>query len=182
MRYLIFSDTHGDVADAVSVFRATHDIDEIIHLGDTYRDALAIAEATGVPVTCVKGNMDGEYDPDGYEILETEWGNIFLAHGHMESVKSGPEEIVSKAMTLGCRAAFYGHTHLPEYEQRPDGFILLNPGSLGRPAGGRKGTYAVATVGDDFRAMILTWSGEPPRRKAAGSLDEHFAVQAGFRR
>ena len=182
MRYLVLSDTHGAVSEAVRVFRATRDIDRIIHLGDTYRDALAIAEMTGKPVTCVKGNMDGSYDPDGYEILETEWGKIFLSHGHMESVKSGYEEIVSKAMTLGCRAAFCGHTHLPEYEQLPDGFIVLNPGSLGRPAGGRKGTYAVATIDSDFRAMILAWDGEPPRKKANGSADEHFAVRAGFRR
>ncbi len=182
MRYLILSDTHGDVADAVAVFRATRDIDEIIHLGDTYRDALAIAQATGRPVTCVKGNMDGSYDPDGYEILETAWGKIFLAHGHMESVKSGPDEIISKAMGLGCRAAFYGHTHIPEYEQLPDSFLLLNPGSLGRPFGGRKGTYAVATIDTDFTAMILTWNGEPPVKKAAGTADEHFAVRAGFRR
>ena len=138
MRYLILSDTHGDVADAVAVFEATRDIDGIIHLGDTVRDAVAIAKATGKPVTCVKGNMDGSFDPEGYEILETEWGNIFLSHGHMESVKSGWEEIVSKAMTLGCKAAFYGHTHIPEYEVLPDGFVVLNPGSLGRPAGGRK--------------------------------------------
>ncbi len=182
MRYLILSDTHGAVGEAVRVFEATRDIDEIIHLGDTYRDALAIAERTGKPVTCVKGNMDGAYDPEGYEILETEWGKIFLAHGHMESVKSGPEEIVSKAMTHGCRAAFYGHTHVPEYEQLPDGFIILNPGSLGRPFGGRKGTYAVATIDTDFTAMILAWSGEPSKPKAAGTADEHFAVRAGFRR
>lgn len=182
MRYLIISDTHGDVPDAIRVFQATRDIDEIIHLGDCYRDAVEISKACGVPVTALRGNMDGEYDPDGFEILETEWGNIFLAHGHMESVKSGYDEIVEKAMNHDCKAAFFGHTHIPDYDHLPGNFIILNPGSLGRPVGGRKGTYAVATIDSEFSAMILAWNGEPPQKKANQHFDEHFAVQAGFRR
>ena len=182
MRYLILSDTHGDVPDAIRVFQATENIDWIIHLGDCYRDAIAVAEATGVPVTALKGNMDGEYRDNGYEILESEWGNIFLAHGHMESVKSGYDEIVDKAKSLGCRAAFFGHTHRPDYDHLPGGFVILNPGSLGRPLGGSRGTYAVATIDTEFSAMILAWSGDPPVKKANGRSDEHFAVQAGFRR
>lgn len=181
MRYLIFSDTHGDAESAVRISLAAENIDAIIHLGDTYRDALKIAEDTKKPIYCVKGNIDGEYDADGYEILETEWGNIFLAHGHMESVKSGTKKIVEKAMSCGCKAAFFGHTHIPEYECLANGFIVLNPGSLARPIGRRTGTYAIATIGTEFSAMIFSRGDDAPKR-ASKTADERFAFLSGFRR
>ncbi|MBE6037018.1 MAG: metallophosphoesterase [Clostridiales bacterium] len=158
MRYLVISDTHGATDVAEMVFKSQHSIDpidEIIHLGDYYRDAMDLARRVDVPVTAVKGNMDGSFSSNDYKILETEFGNIYLAHGHMESVKFSNREIMYKADALGCKAVFYGHTHVPFYTVE-EGLYVLNPGSLGRPAGGRKGSYAIVTVEkDQFSATIL---------------------------
>ena len=158
MRYLVISDTHGAIDAAERVFHQQNElnkIDAIIHLGDYYRDAMALARRLDVPVTALKGNMDGSFSHDDYQILETSFGKIYLAHGHMESVKYSNREILYKADAMGCKAVFYGHTHVPYYDAS-EGLYVLNPGSLGRPAGGRKGSYALVTIEENnFSATIL---------------------------
>lgn len=151
----MISDTHGRIDKAVEIYRTLRDIDLIVHLGDHWNDAQKIRNHLNVPLIGVKGNMDGSFAKDGYHILETGFGRIFLAHGHMENVKSGLENIIYKAESLQCKAAFFGHTHVPLFMEA-EGLYLLNPGSLSLPTGGRKGSYAVATVTEDsLGAAIL---------------------------
>lgn len=155
MKLFILGDTHGQIDKAIEIYKGLKDIDLIIHLGDHYADGKKLEHALGCPVLGVKGNMDGSFYADGYQILETDYGKIFIAHGHMENVKSSPQNILYKGESLGCKAVFYGHTHLPVY-QESEGMILLNPGSLTLPVGGRPGSYSVATVEkDSFSASIL---------------------------
>lgn len=177
-------------------------MDAILHLGDGAKEAEELGWATEKPVTWVRGNKDGNFDPNGYKIVETPWGNIYMAHGHMESVNSGDDELTEKARSLGCRAAFYGHTHIPDYTAKTGGFLVLNPGSLGLPMGGRKPSYAVVEIapvqtsdaahasanndlcrnGYEFRASILTLDETVTGGSSNSGSNEHFAVQAGFRR
>jgi putative phosphoesterase len=145
LRIYVISDTHGRVDKAIEIYGTLRDIDLIVHLGDHWNDAQKIKNQLNVPLIGVKGNMDGSFSRDGYHILETDFGRIFLAHGHMEHVKSGLESIIYKAESLQCTAAFFGHTHIPLFREA-QGLYLLNPGSLTLPTGGRKGSYAVATV------------------------------------
>ncbi len=145
MRIYVISDTHARTDKAIEIYKTLKDIDLIVHLGDHWNDAKKIKEQLNVPLIGVKGNMDGSFARDGYHILETDFGRIFLAHGHMENVKSGLENIIYRAGSLQCRAAFFGHTHVPLLLEA-EGIYLLNPGSLSLPVGGRKGSYAVATV------------------------------------
>lgn len=147
MKIFVISDTHGKIDKAIEIYKTLNDIDLIIHLGDLWNDGKRIKDQLDVPLIGLKGNMDGSFARDGYHIMETEFGKIFLAHGHMENVKQGYDNIMYKAESLECKAAFFGHTHVPLFVQ-VSGMYLLNPGSLALPAGGRKGSYAVATIGE----------------------------------
>ena len=99
--------------------------------------------------------MDGSYSYDDYKILETEFGKIYLAHGHMEKVKFSLQNLIYRAEELGCKAALFGHTHKPLC-QEIDGFHLLNPGSLTLPSDGTQGSYAILNIEKDkFEASIV---------------------------
>lgn len=145
MRILVFSDTHGRIEKAIAAYKGQRDIELVVHLGDVASDAQKIEKHLGVKVLGVKGNMDGSFSSNGHQILNTEFGKILITHGHMESVKNSPQNLLYKAEELGCKAAFYGHTHVPLFAE-VGGIYLLNPGSLTLPAGGRKSSYAVATI------------------------------------
>ena len=171
MRIFVISNTHGRIDKAMEIYKKLDDIDLIIHLGDHWNDADRMKEQLNVPLIGVKGNMDGSFVKDGYHILETEFGKVFIAHGHMESVKQSYETIIYKAESLSCKAAFFGHTHIPLFAEA-DGFYLLNPGSLSLPVGGRKGSYAVATVlPGSLSASILYEDVQAPKSESgSGSI------------
>ncbi|WP_051280628.1 metallophosphoesterase family protein [Anaerovorax odorimutans] len=145
MRLLVISDTHGKIESAVKIYKELKNIDMIIHLGDLASDAKLLENILGADIISVKGNMDGDYSMNGGKILKTPYGNIYLAHGHMENVKFSPQTILYKSLEMGCKAAFYGHTHIPYFNQTESVF-LLNPGSLSLPKGGRAGSYAIVNI------------------------------------
>lgn len=170
MRIYVISDTHGKIDKAIEIYHTLEEIDLIVHLGDHWNDAKRMKEQLNVPLIGVKGNMDGSFSRDGYHILETDFGKIFLSHGHMENVKQSYENIMYKAESLQCRAVFFGHTHIPLFCQA-EGLFLLNPGSLSLPAGGRKCSYAVATVtSDSIDAAILYTDAEQIRKTEPGTI------------
>ena len=142
MRFLVISDTHGNLTKALEVYKALEGIDAIIHLGDYIKDAEELGEQLNVDVIAVKGNMDGSYDDNDYKILETECGKLYLSHGHMEDVKMKLTNIYYRAMEKDCVAALFGHTHKAVFEDL-NGMYLINPGSLSHPADGSKGTYFI---------------------------------------
>ncbi len=158
MRILVVSDTHGYVQQAIEIYRRQHEekpIDCIVHLGDLISDARALRTRLGVEVIAVKGNMDGSHSEEDYEILTTEYGKLLLCHGHMQNVKYSTQNLLYRAEELGCKAALYGHTHMPSFIDA-NGIYLLNPGSLSLPKGGNPGSYAMLeTSADEFRASIL---------------------------
>lgn len=155
MRFLVVGDTHGNIDPVIEVYQNLSGIDRILHMGDYARDGWLLESRLKVPVTAIKGNMDGSYSNDDYQIINTEFGKIYLTHGHMEAAKYGPENLLYKASSLGCKAAIYGHTHIPLYKDL-GGMYLLNPGSISHPRGGRQGSYAlVTTLEGNFSASII---------------------------
>jgi uncharacterized protein len=170
LRIYVISDTHGKIDKAVEIYETLQDIDLIVHLGDHWNDAKRMKDQLNIPLIGVKGNMDGSFSRDGYHILETDFGKIFLTHGHMESVKQSYENIMYKAESLQCRAAFFGHTHIPLFRE-VEGLYLLNPGSLSLPAGGRKGSYAIVTIREkSLDASILYEDVQQSRKTESGSI------------
>lgn len=153
MKILLIGDTHGKLKKLRDIWPKLTDIDLIAHTGDHYSDARRIEEEFDVPVVAVGGNCDGSGPTR--EIIETEYGNILLTHGHRERVKYDLQNLYYSALEEDCRAVFYGHTHcssIDEYE----GVHFVNPGSLTQPRDNKSGSYAIVrTAGDSFDASIV---------------------------
>jgi putative phosphoesterase len=145
LKILLFSDTHGQIEKAIDIYKKLKDIDLVVHLGDFASDAKSMEKQLGIKILSVKGNMDGSFSPNGHQVLSTPIGKILITHGHMQSAKKSPQNLLYKAEELGCKAVFYGHTHIPIFLHER-GIYLLNPGSLTLPLGGRQGSYAVVTI------------------------------------
>ena len=144
MRILVFSDTHsylGLMRQCMDILRP----DCVIHLGDYVSDGMNIARGyPRIPFYQVPGNCDAyRGDADIPEILIPRIGgvNLYLTHGHRHHVKLFTEALLADARAAGAAAALYGHTHIPDCYQEPDGLWVLNPGSCGM--GGTAGLMEV---------------------------------------
>lgn len=161
MKIMVFSDTHGNIRPALEMIARMQaseiDIDHIIHCGDYYRDGQAIEEETGIPVTAVRGNCDGQRERE-FKILETPAGKILITHGHAENVKFSLVNLYYLALDNGCATACYGHTHVADKRKEGD-VLLLNPGSLTHPRGGSRPSCAllVADPGRPLTAGLLEY-------------------------
>jgi len=156
MKLLVLSDTHGRIDKALAACEKHRSADLVIHLGDMVSDAVKIAKLTGCPMVNVKGNNDFVSGKEDFRILETEYGNLLLTHGHKQNVKNGLQGLLYKTEELNCKAALFGHTHVPLFIESK-GIYLLNPGSLTFPAAGTSGTYAVIEISkNEFTASIFS--------------------------
>lgn len=142
MKLFVISDTHGKLDKVYEIYNKLTAIDLIVHLGDCIKDAQEIEKTLGIDVISVKGNMDGGHSSSDYKILETECGNLYLAHGHLQNVKANYQNIFYRAEECNCIAALFGHTHKPVFEDI-NGLYLINPGSLSLPSDGTQGSYAI---------------------------------------
>ena len=134
MKILVLSDSHS----ALSFMRCCLDAvkpDAMIHLGDHYDDAQAIAEEyPHVRMYQVPGNCDRYRCPPWIReiLVEKVLGvNLYMTHGHKHNVKLDTAKLLSDARKCGVQAVLYGHTHIPNCYQEPDGMWVLNPGSCG---------------------------------------------------
>ncbi len=149
MRILVISDTHGELALARQIcLEDKEGFDKIFHLGDFYKDGVSLGEEMGIPVHAVKGNCDGSMCPTDYEIVEVEFGNLYLAHGHFDNVNNDYQNICYKAQSLDCKGAIFGHTHIGLFH-KDQGIYLLNPGSLTKPLDGKPRSYAIVNTDEE---------------------------------
>lgn len=174
MKMLVISDTHGNLKRSCEVFEKLKDVDLLVHLGDHEKDAEDLGRMLGVDYVSVKGNMDGAMrSEDSRYILDTEYGKIYLTHGHTEGVSGGSyDRLLYRCEELGCKAVFFGHTHVPCNEEI-DGIRILNPGSISRPRDGSDGSYAVVhTYEDRIDCSVIYYrtDGGPPRKKPGGGF------------
>ena len=155
MKILIISDTHGKLSKFREIYKNLNDIDLIVHCGDYAKDAISIGDELGKDVFFVKGNCDGSNTSDDFKILKTEFGNIFVTHGHMLNIRNDYQKLCYKALENNCKAVFFGHSHIPCFEES-DGLYLVNPGSLTLPKDNTNGSYAIVhTSADDFYGSIV---------------------------
>ena len=139
MKYLVLSDSHGNVdhmARAVELVKP----DGIIHLGDCWRDAEELRQLfPRLPLEQVPGNCDlGRFEaPERVLILDDH--RVLIAHGHTLGVKTGLLRAQYRALEQNADILLFGHTHVPlvDASARP---MLLNPGAAGDP---RRPTYGV---------------------------------------
>lgn len=153
MKLLIFSDSHGNVANMEDIVRLESP-DRILHLGDLARDAEDLAaKFPNIPVTYVPGNCDGRR-PDLPEerIFTLDGCKILMTHGHIYHVKMGMGMAVRAAREAGAHLLCFGHTHeaFCEFE---NGMWIVNPGSVGTFG---PHTYAVAVLEDGGAVCYLS--------------------------
>lgn len=134
MKILVLSDSHA----ALSFMRLCIDKvapDALIHLGDYFDDGQAIAEEyPGITMLQVPGNCDRYRCPPFVpEILIQRVGgaNLYMTHGHKHKVKQDTGLLIRDAKASRADAVLYGHTHVCNCYQDPDGMWILNPGSCG---------------------------------------------------
>lgn len=90
MKLLVFSDSHGNVANMEDAVRR-EEPDQVLHLGDVVRDADALRRRfPDLPMTRVRGNCDARSDVPEECLLERAGRRLLLMHGHTRFVKSGP--------------------------------------------------------------------------------------------
>lgn len=189
MRILIVSDTHGNIERVIEVYKklsADNPVDLIVHCGDYSDDAVKIQQKLGARTLWVRGNCDGCFDEKEFTVLETEAGNFFVCHGHMQNVGYSKRDLYYYACQEDCVGAVFGHTHRAEKSDLGD-FIFLNPGSISHPRDGSGGTFALLNTSDGHAdARILRYSdfmkGGPtakPKVKG-GHLRDLFNYSDGF--
>lgn len=154
-RILVVSDSHGNfnvLLDIVETFAST--CDALVFCGDGMDDLAILVEKASnddkllaiLPsvISFVRGNCDAE----NYEVnfagekrnlkcgFSSEFvasgRKIFVTHGHKSSVNITMDFLLSKASEANSDIVFYGHTHIPHYEEN-DGTLILNPGSCSMP-------------------------------------------------
>lgn len=176
MRILVISDTHSQLDRFWNVFNKLmkeNPVQMIVHCGDHYSDAQDIRMRAGLPVFAVKGNCDGSYSDDDCLILETEAGDFFVAHGHMQNVGFSLQNLYYTALDKGCIGALFGHTHRANYVSMGDCY-MMNPGSLTNPRDGSGGTFGILETSelnvwgkiysyDDFMKTGSKPSGNKPK-------------------
>jgi uncharacterized protein len=119
----VISDTHGLLRpEAVAVLRGS---DFIIHAGDVAEPSILEKLAELAPVTAVRGNVDRASWAKKLPIsavFECDGVSIYVIHNLLE--------LDLKPEAAGFAAVIYGHTHVPQKENK-NGVLYFNPGSAG---------------------------------------------------
>lgn len=148
-RILAVSDSHGNISALKGIEFEFVKADYIFHLGDCFRDIRAFCPQFEQKIYAVKGNNDGggeEY------VAEIDGVKIMLVHGDRYHVKAGLKRLMIRAVELGVKAVFYGHTHRPNVVVQ-DGITYINPGAMSRMS--RK-SYCIATLDSgEIKANIV---------------------------
>lgn len=143
-RFLIFSDSHGNINDCIRLIEATEP-DAVIHAGDYISDVEdLISLYPDITFYCVCGNNDFSRRFPHNILIKTEGKRIFVTHGHEYRVKyeSSLTALYEKAKSENADLCIFGHTHVPYTEYRGK-MTLLNPGSIKYTK-----TYAVCEIED----------------------------------
>jgi len=177
MRFLVVSDTHGITNKTIQIYNTLQDIDSIIHLGDLKKDADEISKIVNCPVISVEGNCDGNFFTTGkkeFEIFETEFGKMFITHGHRQNVKNSLQSLVYSALEQECKIALFGHTH-KAFTATEMGIYLLNPGSISQPLPGQRPSCALLETSSTGVQSSFIYCDEVTTKKASAPK-----VQGGY--
>lgn len=132
----VVSDTHLHPHQALpdALLQGLRGSDAILHAGDVACLEVLEALRTIAPVHAVCGNVDAPdlWLPPRLE-LRLAGFTIGLTHGHL-----GPGQTTeARAVRAFARVdvVVFGHSHRPAVHRRPDGPLVVNPGSPTQPRG-----------------------------------------------
>jgi len=157
MKILVMSDTHGD-AEIIQTVKSRHpEADVVIHCGDSELD---YDHPYLEGIKRVRGNCDRDKRFPDEELFEVEGKKIFVTHGHLFNVKSTVMNLFYRAKEVEADAVFFGHSHVLGAEL-VDNALFVNPGSLLKPRGMDKKSYAVVDCKENvWRVTAYTDQGE----------------------
>ena len=170
-KIIAVSDSHGSSLNLIKLFKLHPDADCFIHLGDGAREFDSLCRRNSVIGYSMLGNCDmpfacprAESPHSVYTIGEK---RFFMTHGHLYSVKSSRDVLISRAREI-CPEVdiiLYGHTHVAENRyispesENDKGIYLINPGSISLPRDTRTPSYALIVIeGSDMITNIATIS------------------------
>jgi hypothetical protein len=137
VRILVVSDTHGDFRSlAAALHLLGRSVQALLHLGDGSGDVRSAARlgAPMPPAYGIRGNVDSDASMPLLRRFDADGRLVLAGHGHRYPLGEGTGCLVAAAREAGAKAFFFGHTHVPQLEER-GGVTILNPGSLSRPRG-----------------------------------------------
>ncbi len=147
-KFLILSDSHGNIDALQKVIEAEPGTTDVIFLGDGLADIRTLNEEyPQLKIHSVRGNCDYSRSDSAESIIEVENHLIFFCHGDGYQVKLTVAALKYAARQRKVDIVLFGHTHSPYYEYS-DGLYLFNPGSVSRPRVGMP-TYGVMILGED---------------------------------
>jgi hypothetical protein len=144
-KWLIVSDTHGDLEELNAIIKYLSPLDGIIHLGDHAWDVDHLEFSGGI--LRVRGNTDRHDKSQWHQEMRIFNKTFYLTHGHREHVKFGLDKLYYTAMERQVDYVLFGHTHIP-YDETVEGIRFFNPGSLTRPRKGNFGTFGVLEISE----------------------------------
>jgi len=166
MRLLVISDTHGYLGSARRAIAELGPWDQIVHLGDSLLDAVALAVEVGIDIVAVRGNNEFPGGEESADVLVFAAAGVqfYAVHGHLQDFNGydAPErqeqshrELARRAREAGASVALFGHTHQPLLREL-EGVLVLNPG--GMSLGDQVRTCAAVEVDGPgrVRARIVT--------------------------
>ena len=124
-RIAVIADTHGLLRPEVA--QALSGSPLIVHAGDVGTVSVLEALQAIAPTRAILGNVDGgellERLPRD-DVVEVEGKRLYLLHDR------GELDLDPSEQGAGFDAVITGHSHRPR-EERIDGVLYLNPGSIG---------------------------------------------------
>lgn len=157
MKILVISDTHGHGAHLLrQVVETEGKPDYCLHLGDFGDEIDTLSEIVGSEIIKIRGNCDWDRSLSLAAIVELGGHKIFMAHGFTYNVDWSLDFLEQAARENGADIAIYGHLHIPYLEEKEDGFLILNPGSLGRSrTQDEYEYYAVMEIDDQSQKVTI---------------------------
>ena len=132
MKFIVFSDSHGDVDHMIRAVRLENPA-LCFFLGDGEYDLTRLQRRfPSLPVNAVRGNCDLRSTLPRALSCAAGGVRIFATHGHLYGVTHDPfyRELCEAALAEDADVVLFGHTHEP-FRDRTMGMELLNPGSIG---------------------------------------------------
>ena len=113
MKYLVLSDSHGNVDNMVRAVELVKP-HGIIHLGDGWRDVEELHQLyPRLPLEQVPGNCDFGRFEALERVLILDDHRVLIAHGHTLGVKTGLLRAQYRALEMNADILLFGHTHVP---------------------------------------------------------------------
>lgn len=151
MKCLVISDTHGEIENiekAIKIALEKYAVDTLIFLGDECEDIEQIKNnfknVIWVPGVYCKHYIDKNIPHR--KIINFQGIKILISHTLSSHPNDFPDDIKPEKVISQKEVdmVFYGHTHIPNLEEK-NGIIFLNPGHLKHEdKKGYKPSFAIA--------------------------------------